>query len=318
MTSKIKRDHGAPRIEVELGPDRVFSGGSVRLRVAAACGRGCDLAGHAVVVRAADGAEVAHGVLAPTEAEDGSGAATWLVVPAPDAVGAATYTVAVPEHEDTEAALRHAEGTAELAFDVEAHAARAVAWRTPPAVAPGERFGVHVGISCAAGCSFAGSPFEVRDVEGALVASGRVGDDVWPGSDHVYAAEIAVPAPGALGAHRWTVAFAVAHDARGHGPTEQGFGTRVAPPADCEVAVTAIDHATQAPIAGAIVTMHPFRGATGPDGVARLAVARGTYQLFVSGFEYVAQRHAVTIDGPYEHHVELVTEPEPDPYAQYQ
>jgi hypothetical protein len=49
------------------------------------------------------------------------------------------------------------------------------------------------------------------------------------------------------------------------------------------VAVEAVDRATQTPIRGANVAMHPYRATTGADGVAHIHVSKGQYRVLISG-----------------------------------
>ncbi len=51
--------------------------------------------------------------------------------------------------------------------------------------------------------------------------------------------------------------------------------------------IEAVDEASQAPLTGARVVMHPYRAVTDERGVAEVRVAKGAYQLFVSQTRYV-------------------------------
>jgi hypothetical protein len=59
-------------------------------------------------------------------------------------------------------------------------------------------------------------------------------------------------------------------------------------PPDCEITVEAVDKETQTPIKGARVVMHPYRALTDENGVARVKVAKGPYDILVSASKYVA------------------------------
>ena len=58
---------------------------------------------------------------------------------------------------------------------------------------------------------------------------------------------------------------------------------RVVSAPDCEVTVRALDREKQTPIKGARVVMHPYRAVTDENGVAKVRVARGQYDILVSG-----------------------------------
>ncbi len=56
---------------------------------------------------------------------------------------------------------------------------------------------------------------------------------------------------------------------------------------DCEVTVRAVDREKQTPIKGARVVMHPYRAVTDENGIAKVRVARGQYDILVSGSRYM-------------------------------
>ena len=53
------------------------------------------------------------------------------------------------------------------------------------------------------------------------------------------------------------------------------------------VTVETVDKASQTPLSGARVVMHPYRAVTDERGVAEVRVAKGAYKLFVSQTRYV-------------------------------
>src|ERR1051325_2092846 len=57
-----------------------------------------------------------------------------------------------------------------------------------PTPAAGERFAIKVGAKSSAGCALGGRQVEVLDGE-AVVASGRLGEVPWPGTDALFWAE---------------------------------------------------------------------------------------------------------------------------------
>ena len=67
---------------------------------------------------------------------------------------------------------------------------------------------------------------------------------------------------------------------------------------DCEVTVRAVDKEKQTPIKGARVVMHPYRALTDDSGIARVRVAKGQYDILVSGSHYlpVCTRVEITAD----------------------
>jgi hypothetical protein len=76
------------------------------------------------------------------------------------------------------------------------------------------------------------------------------------------------------------------------------------------VRVEAFDGATQVPIKGAHVLLHPYRALTDEHGVAKVKVAKGRYTLFVSGFNYIGHERIIDVTSDVTARAELVVEPE--------
>ncbi len=57
---------------------------------------------------------------------------------------------------------------------------------------------------------------------------------------------------------------------------------------DCEVTIEAFDKEKQTPIKDARVVMHPYRAVTDENGIARVKVTKGHYDIFVSAAKYVS------------------------------
>jgi hypothetical protein len=65
------------------------------------------------------------------------------------------------------------------------------------------------------------------------------------------------------------------------------LNVRVVTAPDCEVTIRAVDRENQTPIEYALVVMHPYRAVTDDNGIARVRVARGQYDILVSGSRYL-------------------------------
>ena len=50
--------------------------------------------------------------------------------------------------------------------------------------------------------------------------------------------------------------------------------------------IEAVDRASQEPLAGARVALHPYKGVTDERGFAEIKVAKGAYDLFVAKTKY--------------------------------
>jgi hypothetical protein len=95
-----------------------------------------------------------------------------------------------------------------------------------------------------------------------------------------------------------------------HAAGSTTIAVKVVGPPDHEVTVEAFDGEKQTPIKGAHVLLHPYRALTDEKGVAKVKVAKGRYQLFVSGFQYTAYQSIIDVAGDVTTRAELTLEPE--------
>ena len=174
------------------------------------------------------------------------------------------------------------------------HAVQLTVWDAPSAIVAGERFKVAVGARCPAGCDLGGRELALYDQDGARACTVRLGPEIRPGTEALYFAEVEAMAPKAAGSHRWEVRIADQASKPPHAAADFPMTLRVVSPPDCLVTVSVSDRETQAPIRGARVVMHPYRAVSDDNGIARVRVARGQYDILVS-----ASRHmpaAVSIE----------------------
>jgi len=175
------------------------------------------------------------------------------------------------------------------------HAVQLTAWDVPPATVAGEHFKVAVGVRCSAGCDLGGQELSIFDQQGLRTGTVKLGHDVWPGTEALYFAELEARAPPTAGSHRWEVRIADWASKLPHAAGSLPMVVRVVPPPDCEVTIRAVDRETQAPIRGARVVMHPYRAVTDENGMARVRVARGQYDILVSGSRYLPVSTSVEV-----------------------
>ena len=170
---------------------------------------------------------------------------------------------------------------------VEPHAVELTVWDVPSTTVAGERFAVSVGARCSAGCDLAGRELSLFDQKGYVVGTVKLGHDVWPGTEALYFAEVEARAPLEAGSHQWEAKIAGWDAELPHAPGSFPLIVRVVTSPDCEVTVRAVDREKQTPIKGARVVMHPYRAVTDDNGIARVRVARGQYDILVSGSQYM-------------------------------
>lgn len=171
------------------------------------------------------------------------------------------------------------------------HSRSIVVWDVPSAIERGARFRVNVGIKCCADCPPDTWVFGIRDHDGHVVASRRVGSEPWPGTAALFHAEAELEAPDAEGLFTWEAFAPAIDDDAAHGEACATFGVRVVRAPEHRLTVVAIDKESRSPVAGAKVVVHPYRATTDERGVAELRVPKGAFRLFVSGRHYFPFRY---------------------------
>jgi len=302
MTAKVHKRACA----VEVSPSEVDAGGGLTVVVRASCPDGCDLQRQAISIRNEDGAELAAAELASVE--DDAYATGAVTLRAPLDVGEHTWRAVLGAVEKD--GVLHEETATAFAFSTMAHAASVNVWGIPSAIAVGESFSFKVGIKCSAGCKLAGRQVFVFDHEGAQVAAGHLRDDAWPDTVALYFVELQAKAPREKGDYRWQVETPGSESGLPHAAGSSEFAVKVVAAADHEVTVEAFDVENGAPIRGAHVLLHPYRALTDDTGVAKVRVAKGTYKLFVSGFNYIAHERIIDVASDMAIRAELAAEPE--------
>lgn len=194
----------------------------------------------------------------------------------------------------------------------EPHALQLTVWDVPSAIGAGERFRIAAGARCSAGCDLGGRELSIHDQEGTPAGTVKLGRDVWPGTEALYFAEVEARAPLEAGSHPWEAKIAGWDAELSHAACSFPMTVRVVAAPDCEVTVKAVDHETQAPIKGARVVMHPYRAVTDDNGIAKVRVARGQYDILVSGSRYLAACTSVEVTADMTTSAELDAEPSPD------
>jgi len=168
------------------------------------------------------------------------------------------------------------------------HVTELTLWDVPSATVVGEQVRFVVGARCSAGCNLGGRELGIYDQQGACVGMAKLGREVWPGTEALYVAEVQASAPPAAGSHQWEVKATGWDTEAPHAAGSYPVAIRVVDTPDCVVTVKAVDKESQAPIAGAHVVMHPYRAVADAGGVARVRVAKGQYDILVSGRGHVA------------------------------
>jgi hypothetical protein len=173
----------------------------------------------------------------------------------------------------------------------------------------GERFTFKVGVRCSAGCDLHGYGLSIVSHGRMRAGAAKLGRDIWPGTDALYFTEVEAEAPAAIGQHSFEVRTGEWESELPHVPGAVTLALRVVGPPDCEVTVEVVDRAQQTPIEGAVVVLHPYRATTDADGIAKLKVTKGRYDVMVSGPGYVSSSIATEVAADMITRAELDEEP---------
>src|SRR5271154_594847 len=226
MAAKAIRTHGRPTCAVEVSPSEADSGAELTVTVRVSCPDGCDLRGQAVSIRTQDDAELATAELREFDGE--RYATSALILRAPLEAGGHVYRAVLAAQEKD--GVLHEESSTEFSFAAKPHATSVNVWGVPSAIAAGGRFRFKVGIKCSAGCNLAGRPLSVLDDEGVQVGTARLRDDVWPGTNALYFAEVEAQAPLTTGDHEWRVEAPEAESGVPHAAGSFSFAVKVVSP----------------------------------------------------------------------------------------
>ena len=169
-------------------------------------------------------------------------------------------------------------------------------WDLASPVVIGRRTTLKVGISCPSGCSMSGAPIEIRNADGATVASGRTGSEPWPGTIALYWTELDVAAPHTEGTHAWS-ATAIAPDAsHEHVTSVIRFVSSRSP--EHRLSFEVIEKGSGAPLGDVELRIGVFRATTNAMGRAHVDVPGGTYDVHAwkLGYDLLSRTASVGAD----------------------
>jgi hypothetical protein len=272
-------------LSLSISPQEVDAGASPTLKAVAQCPEQYDLSGDPVLFFDAAGHEVGR---APLAALAGNDFGAEITITAPIELGEYGYGARLMPADGDGAA--HAGASADARCTVKAHDAHINAWDIPSAITAGDTFSFHVGLKCSCGCNLTNRGFVVRDQAGTVVASGRLGDAVWPGTSALYFAEVQAVAPADISLHQWMVEFAGSNSGIAHAPGSLAMGVLTVAAPDREIRILAVDRDSGAPLKGINLIIGPYRATTGGDGVAQMKVVGDHYVLHASGRQRMPYR----------------------------
>jgi hypothetical protein len=282
-------------LSLSISPEEVDAGAAVTLKAVAECPQEYDLSGDQISFHDAAGREIGS---APLAALEGNDFGAEITVTAPIELGEYGYSaVLIPAEGD---GVAHAGARAEARCTVKPHDIHMNAWDIPSAITAGDAFNFHVGVKSSGGSKLEGGAFTVVNEDGAIVASGKLGDAIWPGTSALHYAEVRAVAPPDIGSHQWTVEFAGSNSGIAHSPGSLRIPVRTVAAPDHEIRIEAVDRESGAPLKGINLIMGPYRATTGGDGVARMKVVADHYLLHASGLQRMPYRDHLDATRPRE------------------
>jgi hypothetical protein len=176
-------------------------------------------------------------------------------------------------------------------------------WDVPMPVVAGESFSIKVGAKSASS-----RRIEVRDGNGAVIASATLGEAAWPQTEGLYWTALELPAPEQIGVARYSVRCDGA---------ETWFSVVAAAKPDCKLTVQVTERDAKTALGDVEIRIGPFHARTDKDGRAELLVCRGTYQLRLWRNAHIAQPQPIAIDGDGRVELTMVHVPEEHPDARW-
>lgn len=295
------------RIDIVAQPaEPPRAGATFEIAITIACPNGCKL-GPAIVSVSDPAGDMRD--FAPT---DPGQRCARLTLTAPASAGSHAWTItATPRDAGT---LMHDAASATLTLGVVPHVASLAVWELPDAVAAGRPFALNVGASSTAGFILAGRTIEIRDASGAVAARSTLGHDPWPGTAALAWTALELTAPATPSVASWTAGLltdglALPHDCIGF-----PFTVPVTAPAAHRVEVAAVDAATRAPLADAVIRLGAYRATTDAAGRATLEVPAGAFDVVVwkSGFDIPDMAITVAADTTITLEATALTDDDPD------
>lgn len=303
MSSPSDESRGVITLAADIYPETIDAGAEIFLEAFAVADPPCDFEGHVLTIKDEDGGELGVAVLTEFDGQTNYAGHSFT---APQEPGEYHWTLVCPAHSETD--ISYDEVALPITILVKAHATQIAVWDVPTAITAGETFKMKIGIKCSSDCDFSHREFAILDDAGTEIARAALPREIWPGTAGLYFAEIELQAPSEEGLYDWNVHVANSDAPPPHDAGQVNFGVRVVRAPECTVTVEARNE-VGAPLAGAQVTMRPYKAKTDAEGIAQLRVAKGSYRLFVAKGGYLNFALPVGLTGDLTVKADLEIEP---------
>lgn len=193
---------------------------------------------------------------------------------------------------------------------VRPHKTSIAVWDIPLPVTVGSSFKIKVGVTCSSTCQLTGRPVEVHDQAGTEVGTGKLGETPWPETSGLYWGDIEIAAPSTEGVYSWMVNFPTPELELPHEGVSSELSFRTAPPPEHTVTLEVRDKESKKPLEYAGVSLNIYKGVTSEEGLVKVRVPKGKYEVFVAKTDYAALETSVEITDDMTIEVELSYAPE--------
>ena len=237
-----------------------------------------------------------------------------FVLQAPTEPGEYTWT-AVFTPQEIEGVL-HEPSSGTFSFVVKPHVISLAFWDAPFPAVIDSKFRLKVGARCSAGCKLTGEGIEIYDHQGVMVATGTLGDDPWRDTVAMYWAELELQAPSKEDYYKWQIRCPEFGLKPKHEESVCTFAFRAARPPEHVVTIEVASNgkAARPPIRKALVTLYArsttYSGYSDDDGVVRLNVPKGEYNLTVIATDHKEWEGTVEVADDVTIKVEMIWCPE--------
>jgi hypothetical protein len=209
----------------------------------------------------------------------------------------------------------HAESSSPFVLMIPPHRTSLAVWDLHAPLITNASSQIKVGVKCSAGCAIGGHEIEVMNESGASVSTARLGTDPWPGTTGLYWTDARFIVPAAAGVYSWSVRFHAGEPELLHEEAQAPLRLITVDPPEHWVTIEVCAEDTKAPLPDVQVRIGSFKGSTNSDGVARVEVPKGEYELHLWKAEYETLSAPLEVRDDAVVRVELVPAPEPeDPY----
>ncbi|MDR2957467.1 MAG: hypothetical protein LBU61_04700 [Coriobacteriales bacterium] len=298
MYSSISTVYTGDMEDVTALLPRAYAGSDIALQVTVSCSLACDLRGAMVEILAQDA--VITQVEISSFDDDAVNQTDVFILTAPTEPGEYTWT-AVFEPKEEENTL-HMPVSASFTFVIEPHMISLSSWDLPYPLIVGSKFTLKAGARCVGDCILTGEQITLYDQQGALLATGILGEEPHEGTVGLYWTELETDAPGETGVYQWELKFSQPDRLPAHDDASHTIVFRTARPPEHLLTIEVTCDFKKEPIENALVAVSSegvsYRAWSDNAGTVTFNVPKGEYRLMITEDDHLAldPEDMITVD----------------------